>query len=81
MAVLLEQLRKAVPEPTIEAGVRLQVRPLGVDVLESATVPENPLTLVTVMVKLADWPGSTFMLVGLALIWKSTTWTNTVEVV
>ncbi len=44
MAVLLEQLRKAVPEPTIEAGVRLQVRPLGVDVLESATVPANPLT-------------------------------------
>ena len=45
------------------------------------TVPENPLTRVTVMVKLADWPGNTFMLVGLALIWKSTTWTNTVEVV
>jgi hypothetical protein len=82
LAVVLEQLRRAVPEPpTMELGVMVHVRPLGVDVLESATVPANPLTRVTVIVKLADWPGNTFMLVGLALIWKSTTWTNTIDVV
>jgi hypothetical protein len=32
---------------------------------------------VTVMLELAGCPGNTFTLVGLALIWKSATWTKT----
>ena len=52
--MLLEQLRADDPEPpVIVAGVSVHVRPLGVDVWESPTVPVNPLIGVTVMLKLA----------------------------
>lgn len=75
------QLRVALPEPVTADGLMVQVSPLGLDVLESDTTPVKPLIPVTVIVELADWPGNALALVGLALIWKSTTWTNIVGVV
>jgi hypothetical protein len=70
---LSEQLSVALPEAVTEDGLIVHTSPLGLDVLESVTVPVKPLTGVTVMVELADWPGNALVLVGLALIWKSTT--------
>lgn len=76
--MLLVQLRVEVPEPPVMlAGVRVQVRPLGVTVEDSATVPVNPLTGATVMVELANCPGNMVALIELALIVKSVTWTKT----
>lgn len=72
-ATLLEQMRLEVPEPVTLVELKLQARPLGLDVLKSATVPVKPFTEVTVIVELADCPGNALVLVGLALIWKSTT--------
>ncbi len=51
--------RVAVPEPvTLEGVIAPQVRPAGT-LSVSVTTPENPLTAVTVIVELADWPTST----------------------
>ena len=57
------------------AGVSVQVNPDGVTVLVRVTAPAKPLTGMTVIVELANLPGSTLTIVGLANIWKSTTWT------
>jgi hypothetical protein len=80
-AALLVQLRVALPDPVIVDGLIVQDSPLGLDVLESDTAPVKPLIGVMVIVELAVWPGNALVLVGLALIWKSTTRTNIVPVV
>ena len=49
----------------------------GVIVVESVTVPVNPLTGDTVMVELPGTLGVVLTVLGLANIWKSTTWTKT----
>jgi len=49
----------AVPEPVTLLGVIApHVRPAGT-LSVSVTTPENPLTAVTVIVEVADWPAST----------------------
>jgi len=63
-----------VPEPTTPAGVRVQVRPVLGDTIETrATVPANPPSAVTVSVEVPLTPARTVTLVGLAAIVKSCT--------
>lgn len=70
------------PEPpVIELGVRVHVRPVEGEIeLVSATVPVKPLTGNTRMLVVPATPGVVLIVVGLANIWKSTTWTRTVAV-
>ncbi len=76
MAAVLElHVRVAVPEPvTVPGVIAPQVRPVGT-LSVSVTTPENPLTAVTVIVELADWPTSTAA-GDVAVIVKSTTAVN-----
>jgi len=66
-----------VPRTTL-VGVRVQVRPAGATEEDSATVPVNPLRLVTVIVELAEAPARTVAVAGLAVTEKS--WMVTVTV-
>jgi len=77
------QLSRLVPEPpAIVAVLRLHASPVaGETEVVSVTVPVKPLTGITVTVELADWLGVVLTMVGLANIWKSTTWTLIVAVV
>lgn len=77
------QLRVLVPEPpVIELGVSVQVSPVLGEIVEvSATVPVNPLSGSMSMLVVPATPGVVLIVVGLANIWKSTTWTLTVAVV
>jgi len=62
-------------------GVVEQVSPAGETLVVRATVPVKPLTGITVIVDVPATPGVVFTMVGLANIWKSTTWTVIVAVV
>jgi len=74
------QDRAEVPEVprTTLVGVRVQAKPAGVTEEDRATVPVNPLRLVTVMVDAAAALASAVTLVGLAVTLKS--WIVTVTV-
>jgi len=71
-----------VPEPPgMLVGLSEHVRPVVGDALvDSAMVPVRPLSGVIVIVELALRPGVVLAVVGLATIWKSTTWTLIVGV-
>jgi len=61
--------------------LRVHDSPLAGEIaVERVTVPVNPLTGDTVMVEFAETPGVVLTVLGLANIWKSTTWTNIVGV-
>jgi hypothetical protein len=76
------QLSVLVPDPpVIEGGDRVQARPEGETEDVSETVPAKPLTGSTSMLVVPVTPGVVLMVVGLANIWKSTTWTFIVAVV
>jgi len=66
-----------VPSTTL-VGVRVQVNPTGVTEDDRATVPANPLRLVTVIVEVAAAFARAVALVGLAVTLKS--WIVTVTV-
>jgi len=61
-------------------GVVEHVSPAGETLVVRATVPVKPLTGITVIVDVPATPGVVFTMVGLANIWKSTTWTVIVAV-
>jgi hypothetical protein len=65
------------------AGETEQVRTgvVGETLVVRATVPVKPLTGMTVIVEVPATPGVVLTMLGLANIWKSTTWTVTVPVV
>ncbi len=54
-------------------GVRVQVRPAGLTLEVSATVPVNPLTGATVIVEVAAVPAVVVTVVGLAVMLVSVT--------
>ncbi len=68
-----------VPSTTL-VGVRVQVSPAGVTDEVNATVPANPLRLVTVLVEEAAAFASEVAVVGLAVTLKSWMVTLTVAV-
>lgn len=77
-----EQLRVLVCEGAITTGFRVQLNPLlGETDAESAMLDENPLIGFTEIVEFAATFGVVVSMVGLAKIWKSTTWTVIVWVV
>jgi hypothetical protein len=77
-----EQLRVLVCEGSTTTGFSVQVRPvLGEIEVDNPTLEENPLIGLTDMVELPEWFGVVLTVVGLASIWKSTTWTVMVWVV
>jgi hypothetical protein len=79
-AVVELTVRVEVPEPpTIEAGLRVAVRPAD-GLAARATVPVNPLTGDTVIVNVPEAPRLTVIEVGLAVMVKSTTLTVMVAV-
>jgi hypothetical protein len=64
------------------AELREHVSPVaGETLVVRATVPVKPLTAMTVIVEDAETPGVVLTMVGLANIWKSTTWTVIIAVV
>lgn len=67
----------AVPEPVTLLGVMEHWLMLEV----SDTTPVNPLIAMTVIVELPAVFGNVATVVGLANIWKSTTWTKIAAVV
>jgi len=77
------QLRVLVPEPPVMvAGVSVQVRPvLGEIANTRVTVPAKLFNGDTRILVVPATPGVVVTIVGLANIWKSTTWTNMVAVV
>jgi hypothetical protein len=77
------QLRVLVPEPpTTLVGLTLQLSPVDGDTVGvRVTVPVKPFIADTVMVAVPVTPGAVVIIVGLAKIWKSTTWTFIVGVV
>lgn len=77
------QLRVLLPDPPVMlVGVRVHVRPVaGAMVSVRLTVPVKPLTGITTMLDVPATPGVVVTVDGLANIWKSTTWTDTVPVV
>jgi hypothetical protein len=63
-------------------GVRVHVRPVvGEMLVVRLTMPVKPFTGMTLIVDVPATPGVVLTIVGLANIWKSTTWTNIVAVV
>jgi hypothetical protein len=73
-------VRVEVPEPPLMlVGLRVAVRPADALAVR-ATVPVKPLTGATVIVAVPDAPALTTIDVGLALIVKSWTVTDTVAV-
>jgi hypothetical protein len=64
-------------------GLTVQVSTglVGETLVVSATVPVKPLTGITVIMDVTATFGVVFTVVGLANIWKSTTWTLIVAVV
>ena len=72
-----------VPDPlVILAGLRVHVSPVAGEMLAvRLTVPVKPLTGMTVIMDVPATPGVVLTTVGLANIWKSTTWTVIVAVV
>jgi hypothetical protein len=63
-------------------GVRVHVRPVAGEMLVvRLTMPVKPLTGMTLIVDVPATPGVVLTIVGLANIWKSTTWTDIAPVV
>ncbi len=60
--------------------LRVAVQPEGAPVADRVTVPVKPLTLVTVIVEVAEEPARKLIDVGLAVTVKSVTVTETVAV-
>lgn len=77
------QLRVLLPDPpAMLVGLRVHVRPVaGEIVVVRPTVPVNPLTGITTTLDVPATPGVVLTMVGLANIWKSTTWTVTAPLV
>jgi len=76
------QLSVLFPDPVMLVGLRVQVSPLAGEILlVRLTVPVKPLRAMTVIVDVPATPGVVLTVVGLANIWKSTTWTVIVAVV
>ena len=76
------QLSVLLPDPVTLVGVRVHVSPVVGDILEDRlTVPVPPLRPMTLIVEVPATPGVVLIVVGLANIWKSTTWTVMVCVV
>jgi hypothetical protein len=62
-------------------GLTEQLSPVaGETLVVSATVPVKPLTGMTVIIDVTGTFGVVLTIEGLANIWKSTTWTDTVAV-
>jgi len=76
-------VRVLVPEPPdIVDGLTLQLSPVDGDTeVDRVTVPVKPFTGDTMMLVDPVPPGVVLIIVGLAKIWKSTTWTFIVGVV
>lgn len=76
------QLSVLFPDPVTLVGLRVHVSPVdGEIVAVRLTVPVPPLRPITLIVEVPATPGVVLTVVGLANIWKSTTWTVIVAVV
>jgi hypothetical protein len=75
-----DTVRVEVPEPATLVGLKMAVRLASEVVADNATVPENPLRPVTVIVEVPELPAAKAIVVGLAAIVKSETMTVTVAV-